>query len=252
MIGTVAGTGSDGYWGDGGLATVARVNKPWGVSVAPSGNIYIADTDNHVIRKVDGATGIISTFAGTGSSGYWGDGGSAALAWLKKPGDVFATPSEVYIADTENSVVRKVWWSGVQYTIATVAGTGSSGYSGDGGSATSAKLNKPCGLYVDGAGNIYIADTDNSVIRKVWWSGVQWTIATVAGTGSSGYSGNGGPATSAKLDKPEDVYLDVSGNIYIADTGNHVIRRVAAGTGIITTVAGTGSSGNSRETAAWP
>ena len=245
LIETVAGTGTDGYSGDLGLATSANINKPCGVSVASSGEIYIADTDNHRIRIVKAVMGWrIYTFAGTGSSGYSGDGGLATIAKINKPEDVFFDASgSLYMADTGNHCIRKVWWSGLSWIIGTAAGTGSSGYSGDGGSATSAKLNNPRGVYVDASGNIYIADTDNNVIRRV--DAGTGNIATVAGTGSSGYSGDGGPATSAMLNKPEDVYLDVSGDLYIADTQNNVIRRVDAGTGIITTVAGTGSSGDS-------
>ena len=243
MIETVAGTGSDGHSGDGGLAALAELSKPQGVSVAPSGNIYIADTENNVVRRVLAADARIYHFAGDagGGSGYSGDGGRADWAELKKPGDVLGAGNETYIADTENHCIRIVWWSGSQWTIDTVAGTGSAGYSGDGGRADWAELDKPQGLYVDAPGNIYIADTENHVIRRV--DAGTGDIATVAGTpGSHGYSGDGGAATSAELDKPQDVYLDASGNIYIADTENHVIRRVDAGTGIITTAAGTPGS----------
>ncbi len=243
IIQTVAGNGSDGYLGDGGLATFARVRKPRGVSVAPSGNIYIADTDNHVIRRVEGATGIISTYAGTGSSGYSGDGGLAWNAELDKPDDLFVTDTEIYIADTENDCIRKT--VAADNRIYPVAGTGSSGYSGDGGPAANAELDKPRGVCVDGAGNVYIADTENHVIR--WVDVNTGDIYTVAGIGSAGYSGDGGPATNAELDKPEDVYLDASGNLYIADTNNSCIRRVDIGTGNISTVAGTGSDGYFRD-----
>ena len=241
IISTAAGTGSSGYWGDGLPATMARLNKPRGVAVAPSGNLYIADTDNNVIRRVLAATGIIETYAGTGSAGYWGDGWFANLAELNRPYDVFVDATSIYIADTDNHCIRKV--VAATYRIYTVAGTGSAGYSGNGGAATSARLNKPRGVFADPSGNLYIADTDNNVIRRVL--AATGVITTVAGTGSSGYTGDGGPATSANLNKPRDVYLDLAGNLYIADTENNRIRRVDAATGIIQTVAGTGSGGDS-------
>ncbi len=242
MIDTVAGTGSDGYSGDFGLATLAEIRKPRGVHVASAGDIHIADTDNHRMRFVWNFTSNIYTLGGTGSAGYSGDGGQSTNADLDHPGDVFVTASGVYFADTDNHCIRFMWWAGFWYNVDTVAGDGTSGYSGDGGSSTNAQLAKPRGVYADAADNIYIADTDNHVIRRV--DAGTGDISTVAGDGTAGYSGDGGPAVSATLDKPEDVYLDVSGNIYIADTNNHVIRKVDAGTGNISTVAGTGTMGD--------
>ncbi|MGH2768211.1 MAG: hypothetical protein ACRDIF_04545, partial [Actinomycetota bacterium] len=222
FISTVAGTGSSGYSGDGGPAASARMKGPRTLAVDSEGNIFIADTMNHRIRKVD-SSGIITTVAGTGSAGYSGDGGPATKARLYWPHDVAVDASgNLYIADSANQVIRKVDPSGI---ITTVAGTGSAGYSGDGGPATGAKLNEPRGGAVDAAGNIYISDRRNHRIRKVDSSGI---ITTVAGTGSAGYGGDGGPATAAKLDGARGVGLDGSGNIYIADTGNHRIRRVEA------------------------
>jgi trimeric autotransporter adhesin len=242
IISTVAGTGSSGYSGDGGLATSAKLNYPYGVAIDASGNIYIADTYNHRIRMVMLSAGIISTVAGTGSYGYSGDGGLATSAKLYYPYFVAIDASgNIYIADTNNNRVRMVTLStGI---ISTVAGNGSSGYSGDGGLATSANLYSLRGVAFDASGNIYIADTYNLRMRMVTKS--TGIISTVAGTGSYGYSGDGGIATSAKLTHPQGFAIDASGNIYIADADNHRIRMVTKSTGIISTVAGTGSSGYS-------
>jgi trimeric autotransporter adhesin len=244
IISTVAGTASYGYRGDGGLATSAALNNPSSVAIDASGNIYIADTDNHRIRMVTKSTGIISTVAGTGSYGSSGDGGLATSAALSSPeGFAMDASGNIYIADAgfENSRIRMLTKStGI---ISTVAGTGSDGYSGDGGLATSAALYYPYGVAIDASGNIYIADAGNNRIRMVTKS--TGIISTVAGTGSSGSSGDGGLATSAALSSPRGVAIDASGNIYIAVAGNNRIRMVTKSTGIISTVAGTGSSGYS-------
>jgi hypothetical protein len=255
-----------GYSGDGASATAAQLNQPYGVAVDSSGDIFIADYNNSVIREVSASTGNISTFAGVampdpnhvgkmiGFPAYSGDGYGAKNAEL---GFLNATPwaagmatdrsGNVFIADTANSVIREV--SASTGIITTVAGNGLIGYSGDGGPATSAVLFGPRDVAVDGSGNIFIVDSGNCVIRKVTAS--TGIISTVAGTppDSSGkyycnYSGDGGPANRAEL-YPIDllvpaggVAVDSSGNIFIADTGNGVIREVSASTGIITTVAG--------------
>ncbi|MEK5468799.1 S-layer homology domain-containing protein [Paenibacillus sp. FSL R7-0210] len=237
-INTLAGTGTGGYLGDGGAATSARLKNPYGVAVDSSGNVYIADTFNHRIRKLD-RTGTISTLAGTGTGGYSGDGGAATSARLNYPYEVAVDSSgNVYIADTFNHRIRKVDTTG---NISTLSGTGTEGYSGDGGAATSAQLNKPYGVAVDSSGNVYIADTINHRIRKVDKTG---NISTLSGTGTEGYSGDGGAATSAQLNKPYGVAVDSSGNVYIADTINHRIRKVYT-TGNISTLAGTGIGGYS-------
>ena len=242
IIDTVAGTGVAGYSGDGGPATSAQINKPTGAAVDASGNIYIVDTLNNRIRKVDAATGIIQTVAGTGGAGYSGDGGPATSAEIKNPVGVAVDASgNIYIADTENHRIRKV--DAATGIIQTVAGTGVGGDSGDGGPATSAQLRKAQGVTVDASGNIYIADTLNQRIRKV--DAPTGIIQTVAGTGVAGYSGDGGPATSAQIKNPAVVAVDASGNIYIGDTDNHRIRKVDPATGIIQTVAGTGVAGYS-------
>jgi len=216
-ITTVAGTGTAGYSGDGGQATSAQLSIPLGVAVDAQGSLYIADYANSRIRKVSG--GIITTVAGTGTAGYSGDGGQATSAQLKFPYSVAVDgQGSLYIADYGNQRVRKVS-GGV---ISTVAGTGTAGFSGDGGQATSAQVNAPVGVAVDAQGSLYIADNGNQRVRKV--SG--GVTSTVAGTGTAGFSGDGGQATSAQLSGPAGVAVDAPGNLYIADEGNQRVRRV--------------------------
>ncbi len=234
-INTVAGNGSTYYSGDGGAAQNALMNGPAAVAVSSSG-VYIADTSNQRIRQINLA-GTISTIAGNGTSGFAGDNGPAASAQVSFPSALAVDASGfVYIADTGNQRVRKI----VNGTITTIAGNGSSGYTGDGAAATSATLNSPSGLVVDGAGNVYISDYGNNAVRKVSAAGV---ITTVAGSGSQGYSGDGFAATSAQLNGPLGLALDASGNLYIADSLNHVVRIVSP-SGTIATFAGTGGLGN--------
>jgi uncharacterized repeat protein (TIGR02543 family) len=232
-ITTVAGTGVAGYSGDNGPATSARLSFPCAVAVDADGILYIADGQR--IRTISGGT--ITTVAGTGVAGYSGDDGPATSAQLFNPtGVAVDTAGNLYIADSNNYRVRKVSELG---TITTAAGTGTVGYSGDDGPATSAQINYPVGVAVDAAGSLYIAELYNHVIRKVSSGG---TITTVAGTGVAGYSGDNGPAASAKLDKPSDVAVDMAGNLYIADYQNYRVRKVSAA-GMITTVTGSGAPG---------
>ena len=327
---TVAGTGAHGYTGDGGPAEYARLNAPHGVTVDTQGVVYIADTGNHRIRRID-LNGVISTFAGTGQEGYsgdgpatqaslsaphdvavdtegnvyiadtyihfvrvvdsdgmirtpppagyayphsvavdtsgnvyitdtghqrvlrmnreavvtlfagkggfWGDGGPAALAGLSAVDVAVDIQGNLYVAEGLNHRVRRVAPDG---TIATFAGTGDPGYSGDGGPARQANLHRPNGVAVDGRGAVYIVDMGRDRVRRVSPEGV---ITTFAGTGDSGYSGDGGPAALASLTAPEDVAVDASGNVYIADTGNLCVRRVG-NNGTITTFAGGGYLGD--------
>jgi len=245
IITTVAGT-VIGYSGDSGAATSAKMDWPNGVAIDSSGNLYIADTSNHRIRKVDATSKIITTVAGTSTRGYSGDNGVATNAQLNYPtGMAVDSSGYLYIADSSNNRIRKVATNGS--IITTVAGT-VIGYSGDSGAATSAKMDWPNGVAIDSSGNLYIADTSNNRIRKVTVS--DGTISTVAGTSTGGYSGDNGAATSAKLNQPYGVAVDSSGNLYIADTKNHRIRKVDATSKIITTVAGTSTGGYSGDNGA--
>jgi sugar lactone lactonase YvrE len=249
IISTVAGDFDLGglYFGDGGLATNAGLSHPNGVAVDTDGNIFIADQNNNVIRKVD-TNGIITTVAGNGTSGYNGDNGWATNEELRFPVSVAADASgNLFVGDSDNNRIRKVDIEGV---ITTVAGNGyqiensqgeviGGGYSGDGGAATNAELATPAGVAVDASGNLFIADKGNNCIRKVGTNGI---ITTVAGNGTNGYSGDGGAATNAELGNPTGVAVDAGGNLFIADYLNERIRKVDA-SGIITTVAGNGTSG---------
>jgi trimeric autotransporter adhesin len=235
-ITTIAGNGNYGYSGDGGPATSAELGYIFDVAVDAAGDVFIADDGNSVVRMVAAATGVITTVAGNGTQGYSGDGGPATSASLNGPGGLAIDGAgDLYIADTGNSAIRMV--SRQTGNISTVAGTGTYGYTGDGGPATAAELFFPARLAIDGSNNLYICDNGNAVIRLV--TAATGTITTYAGNGNQTSSGDGGPATSAGL-TCEDVALDASGNLYIADAGNNALRVVAAGTGIITTVAGNG------------
>jgi sugar lactone lactonase YvrE len=233
IITTVAGSSTATYPnGDGGPAISGRLASPLGVAVDSQGNLYIPESNR--VRIVSN-TGIITTFAGTGAFGFSGDGGPASKAQLANPNSVVVdSGGNLYITDAGNHRIRKVSRDG---TITTVAGNGTIGSSGDGGPAISAQLNSPCALALDNAGNLYITDQNDNRIRKVTASGV---IATLAGVGLAGYSGDNGPAASAQLSNPLGIALDTIGNLYIADRGNNRIRKVDT-SGTITTVAGNGS-----------
>ena len=232
IITTVAGTGSPGFSGDGGVATNARLQGPTGVAVDVSGNLFIAD-GNWLVRRVD-TKGIITTVAGGGTN-HPGDGGAATYASISPVGLAVDASGNLFIADWKNRILKM----DINGVITAVAGNGSGGYSGDGGFATNASLNYPSGVAVDQKGNLFIADWNNSRIRKATTSGI---ISTAAGNGSPSYSGDGGSATNASL-APSGVAVDVSGNLFIAD-GNNVIRAVNTN-GVITTVAGNGTIGYS-------
>ncbi len=237
LIYSIAGNGSYGYSGDGGPALLADLNGPASSLLDSAGNLYIADSGNHVVRKVAASTGVITTIAGNGTGGYSGDNGPATGAQLSYPaGIALDGQGNLYIADSENSVVRKV--AAATGVISTVAGNGTPGYGGDGGAATGAELDFPAAVALDGAGNLYIADTYNYVIRKVNASG--GAISTVAGNHQWGYDGDGGAATAAQLRDPWGLALDSAGDLYIADTANQVVRKVTAATGVISTFAGNG------------
>jgi sugar lactone lactonase YvrE len=209
VITTVAGNGTQGFSGDNGAATSAQLNEPTGVAVDSAGNLYIADEGNNVIREV--SNGMIATVAGNGTLGFSGDSGPATGAQLNGPtGVAVDSAGNLYIADPGNQRIRMV----SNGMIATVAGKGiPAGFSGDNGAATSAQLNWPTGVAVDAAGNLYIADEGNNVIRKV----SNGMIATVAGNGTQGFSGDNGPPGGAQLAGPWGVAVDSAGNLYIAD-----------------------------------
>ena len=223
-ITTIAGTGAAGSSGDGGLATAAELDLPTGVAVDTNGNVYISDLINNVVREVIKATGDIIAYAGSGTAGYSGDGGSATAAKLTHPEQLaLDTKNNLYIADTGNNVVREV----IEATgeIITYAGTGTAGTSGDGGLATAAELSGPYGVAVDPSGNVYIATNKGNVVREV--DATTKDISTIAGTGTAGFSGDGGPATAAELNDPLGLAVDNNGNLVIADGLNSRVRLVS-------------------------
>lgn len=234
LITSVVGDGTNGFSGDGGPATSAELNHPLDVALDGIGNLFIADYDNARIRKV-GINGIITTVVGNGTNGFSGDGAPATNAELNHPCSVAVdNAGDLFIADSQNARIRKLAPNGV---ITTVVGNGTNGYSGDGGPATNAALNYPLGVALDAAGNLFIADSQNDLIRKVGTNGV---ITTVAGNGAPGYWGDGGLAQHASLQYPTGVAVDTSGNLFIADNYNERVRQVDTN-GVITTVAGDGA-----------
>jgi sugar lactone lactonase YvrE len=233
---TVAGNGAIGYSGDGGAATNAALSSPVGLALDAYGNLFIADDGNNRIRKVD-ANGIITTVAGGGSQSP-GDGGAATHAFLSAPcGVAVDTLGNLFIADSYHYRIRKVDPNGI---ITTVAGNGTIGYSGDGNAATNAELNQPFGVAVDVSGHVFISDSGNQRIREVGADGI---IITIAGDGTQGYRGDGGPATNAELNYPICLAPDASGNLFIADSGNNRIRQLGTN-GLMATVAGNGVIGD--------
>ncbi len=227
----VAGTGVNGFSGDGGPAAEAALDLPSSVAFGPDGSLYVSDEGNGRIRRI-APDGTVSTFAGDGTTGFSGDGGPAVEAALGLAGDTSGRPTSflavdadgrVFIADTLNQRVRRVDLDGI---ITTVAGNGTAGYAGDGGPAVDASLRFPVGVAVDGDGTLWIADRDNHAVRRVDPSG---TITTAAGDGTPGFAGDGGPAAAARLREPHGLALDAAGNLYVADLGNGRIRVLWSG-----------------------
>ena len=219
MFTTVAGTGESGFSGDGGPATAANLDDPEAIAFDKGGNLYIDDYNNYRIRRVDGK-GIITTVAGTGEPGVSGDGGPATAAKLDAvEGMSFDGNGDLLIADTSNNRIRSVDRKGI---ITTVAGTGKTGHSGDGGRATAATFHDPVSVVADTEGNLYVSDHHNDRVRRIDHGG---TITTFAGTGVRGFSGDGGPATSANLNQPWALTV-CDGTLYITDSFNHQVRTV--------------------------
>jgi len=296
IIEKVAGSGNWGYSGDGGPATQATFKFPSGIALDTVGSLYVADTWNHRVRRVDPWTGWIETFTGSDGSGYSGDEGAASEAALNTPrGIAVDARGSVYVSDTRNERVRRI--GAATGIITTVAGSGSSGYSGDGEAGTTAQLARPAGLAVDATGNLYIADRSNHRVRRidsetgtittiagsglpalswnggsadeaqmdapaslaldsagnvvfidsnrVWKLNAAGLIEKLAGTGMSGDLGDGGPSSEASFAYPQGIAVDAVGNVYVADTWHHRVRRIDAATGVIETIAGTGEDGDS-------
>ena len=224
VISTIAGNGTSGFSGDGGPATAAQLAGPNSILMDKKGNIYVCDLINNHIRKIS-TTGIITSIAGTGvgiAGGYSGDGGPATAANLKYPGFACWGPNgDLYFCQWPHAVVRRIDTFGI---ITTVAGNGTPGYSGDGGPATNAQMNKPTGIAVDTSGNLYIAECNTHVLRKV--DKATGIISTIAGVGTAGYSGDGGPASAAQFYTPDCLFFDRAGNLYVNDYGNSLIRRI--------------------------
>jgi len=297
-VATVAGTGEKVAGGDRGLATEAAVGEPYGVEIGPDGALYVCDIANHVIRRIDRSSGIISTVVGSGQKGYSGDGGDARQARLNEPYEVrFDRQGNMVFVEMKNAVVRRVdARSGI---ITTIAGTGEEGFAGDGGPATEAKFKQPHSIALDAAGHLYICDIGNHRIRRVdaetgiisTFAGTGGRQATrngapldgtplngpraldfdgqhtlvlalregnalyridlksgtlhhLAGTGKSGYSGDGEDAKLALLSGPKGVAISPRGDVYFADTESHTVRVVRASSGIIETAVGDGTRGN--------
>jgi DNA-binding beta-propeller fold protein YncE len=236
IITTIAGNGDKGYSGDGGPATAAALAEPYGIVVDRAGNLYIADRLNRRVRRIDAATGIITTLAGTGDAAYSGDGGLAAEAGLAEPNGLAFDPGEssLYITDVADNRVRVV--DLVRGTIATFAGTGAAEHSGDGGQAIAAGTFGARAVKLGLDGMVYILERQGSSLRAV--DPATGIITTVAGTTARGYSGDGGPALAAVFDAPKEMAIDRDGSLLIVDTENHAIRRIDRRSGIVTAFAG--------------
>lgn len=241
---TIAGNGMRGYSGDGGPATEASLNMPHEIQFDAQGHLYIVERDNHAVRRVDATTGIISTVAGTGQAGFSGDGELAVAAQLNRPHSIVFDPNgSLLICDIGNHRIRRV--NPNTGIIETFAGTGTREPTPDGAQLTGTPLNGPRAMALDPNGNLYLALREGNAIYKI--DLLNETIHHVAGTGEQGFTGDGGPAQSATLAGPKGLAYGPDDTLYIADTENHVIRRVDLSTGIITTVLGNGERGDGPE-----
>ncbi|PYQ97689.1 MAG: hypothetical protein DMF95_17305 [Acidobacteria bacterium] len=241
---TVAGNGERGYRGDGGPAAAAALNMPHELRFDRLGNLFIAERDNHVIRKVDRATGIISTVAGTGAPGFSGDGGPSANAQLRQPHSlVFDRDGRLLVCDIGNQRIRRISLdTGI---IETYAGTGEAKPTPEGAAVNGTPLNGPRTFAMAPNGDLYLALREGNAILRI--DRATQTFHRVAGTGEQGYSGDGGPALNAKLAGPKGLAIGADNTLYVADTENHVIRGIDLRTGLITTVLGTGTRGDGPE-----
>lgn len=234
IITTVAGTGEQGYSGDGGPATQARLNNLYSLQVDTNGDIYIVDRLNAAIRKVDAASGIITTVAGTGVPGYSGDGGPGNQAQLREPNDCFLDgQGGLLIADIQDHRIRRL--DLVSGTISTFAGNGEKLRAGDGMPATEASIMGARAVCMDSKGNTYICEREGNGVRKVDVNGI---MSTYAGTGERGYTADGGPALAATWGAPKAIRCDHQDNVIVVDTENNAVRRIDATTGVVTTIAG--------------
>ncbi|WP_058302973.1 NHL domain-containing protein [Gorillibacterium timonense] len=233
--------GSDlpGYSGDGGIAKDALLNGPAGIAIDSNNDVYVAEIFNHVVRKIDTRTNTVTTIAGCGDKGFSGDGGPAVKAKLNGPEGVFVDSyGNIHIADTGNQRIRKI--DPKTGIIKTIAGNGEAGFSGDGGNACNASLNRPSGVVVDSIGNVYFNDYKNDRIRKIDKNGI---LSTFAGTGESGFTGDGGPANQAKINDVYGLAIDKQDNLYFVDSLNFAIRKINIHSEIINTVCGKGKPG---------
>lgn len=241
VITTVVGNGQKGFSGDGGPATDAKLDEPYGLAFDADGHLYFADRLNTRVRRVDAKTGVITTVAGNGSKEYSGDGGPGASAGLVEPNGVAFDhrKNRLLIADVAGHRVRALDLATGK--ISTFTGNGQPSHDGDGGKASDASVRGPRAVAVSRLGDVYILERDGHSLRKVGYR--YGLLVTLAGTGEKGYSGDGGPARDATLNSPKELELDPQDNVYIVDSENHVIRRIDAQTRLITTVAGCGRNG---------
>jgi DNA-binding beta-propeller fold protein YncE len=238
---TIAGNGQKAYVGDGGSASAASFSAPHEIRFDADRNLFVVERDAHVVRRIDAKTGVVSTFAGTGAAGFSGDGGPAARAQFRQPHSIaFDASGNLLVCDIQNARIRAVnLKSGI---ISTYAGTGERAATPDEGPLEGAALNGPRSIDTDGDGNVYLALREGNAVFKI--DRQTRRLSRIAGTGETGYSGDGGPARAARLSGPKGIVYSPDGSVFIADTESHTIRRIDLKSGIITTVLGTGTRGD--------